>query len=657
LLRPGATLGPYPEREGDREGALALAWHAARGVAARMRRVRAERLERFAAAVRAAQTSLSGADLVAATRATRERLLREGFSDGALVDAFALVREAAARALGTPHFDVQLMAGRVLADGMLAEMETGEGKTLAATLPACAAALAGVPVHVVTANDYLVQRDAEAMRPLYETLGLRVGAVVERERDPERRRAAYRCDVTYATSKAVAFDYLRDGLARRQRRGALATHLAALARGDAGEDRLLLRGLCFAIVDEADGVLIDEAGMPLILAGGGSAREQERSYLDAIALARALVPERDFAYDARSGAVALSDAGRARAAELASSLGGFWTGPRRREEWVTRALVALHGYRRDRDYLVRDGRVEIVDAPTGRVAPDRAWEGGLHQLVEAKEGCAISPAPETRARISYQRFFRRYLRLAGTTGTAREVAAELWSVYGLATVRIPTRLPSRRRSLGARVYASEAQKWDAVVARARALRDAGRPVLIGTASVAASEALAERLAAAGLPHRVLNARQDAQEAEIVAEAGAERRITVATNMAGRGTDIRLGPGVAERGGLHVIATARGPARRIDRQLAGRCARQGEPGSFEWILSLEDEPVRRHVPEPVRGLAAIGLARSRRGGPRLAILLTLLAQRAEETRSARVRRGLASLDEARDALLAFSGRPE
>ena len=655
LLRPGATLGSYPERATLSDGFAARALHAARGLRARLRAM-SDDLGRFARAVGDARAAFRDAELAAASWAVRERLVRDGFADGALATAFALVREAARRTLGVEHYDVQLMAGRVLAAGMLAEMETGEGKTLAATLPACAAALAGVPVHVITANDYLVERDAAAMRPLYEALGLRVGAVTERERDPQLRRAAYHCDVTYATSSAVAFDYLRDGLARRQRRGSLPMHLEQLASGEPLADRLLLRGLCFAIVDEADSVFIDEACMPLILSGGAATQEQAHAYRDALEIARALVSGRDFACDARSRRVELSDAGRARVAALAAPLGGFWTGPRRREEWVVRALTALHLYERDRDYIVRAERVEIIDAPTGRVAPDRAWEGGLHQLIEVKEACPISAARETRARISYQRFFRRYLRLAGTTGTAREVAAELWSVYGLATVRIPTRLPSRRRSLGTRVFATEAEKWEAVVERAQAMHREDRPVLIGTASVAASERLAAALASAGLPHGVLNARHDAQEAELVAAAGEPGCITVATHMAGRGTDIRLGADVVERGGLHVIATQRAPARRIDRQLRGRCGRQGEPGTFEMVASLEDEPVGRFVPQSLlrkaaRLLRPTGIRQS------LAVGLTLLAQRAEETKDARVRRGLASLDDVRDALLAFAGRSE
>jgi preprotein translocase subunit SecA len=659
-LRPGATHGFYPERLEEREG---LGQRAARALRARLARRSAcapGALLRFAREVRSEQDSLRGAGqerFAEALAGLRAALAREGPSGPLLVRAFALVREAAARALGVEHYDVQLMAGRVLAEGMLAEMETGEGKTLAATLPACAAALAGIPVHVITANDYLVERDADSMRPLYAALGLRVGAVVDRERDPERRRSAYRCDVTYATSKGIAFDYLRDGLERRQRRGALPLHIEDLGGAAPLAGRLLLRGLCFAIVDEADSVLIDEACTPLILSGSVAPSEtQQRSHRRAVRLARALEPGSDFVLDMRERRVEITAAGHARLEELARPLGGFWTGPRRREEWVSRALSALHLYLRDRDYVVRDERVEIVDPPTGRAAPDRAFEQGLHQMIEVKEGCPASPERETLARISYQRFFRRYLRLAGTTGTAREVAREIESVYGLRTARIPTRLPSRRRSQGERVFATEAAKWAAVVDRVRELHEAGRPVLVGTSSVAASERLGELIEAAGLPRRVLNARQDAEEAAIVAEAGGPGRVTVATHMAGRGTDIHLGPGVAERGGLHVLATQRAPARRIDRQLSGRCGRQGEPGSFELLTSLEDEPVRAALPAWLRRAAASGMGRHPLAS-HVARLLISLVQRAEERRSARVRRGVAALDELRDAQLAFSGRGE
>jgi preprotein translocase subunit SecA len=344
-------------------------------------------------------------------------------------------------------------------------------------------------------------------------------------------------------------------------------------------------------------------------------------------------------------------------ARLSRGLGGVWSGSKRREDLARQGLTALHLFETDKHYLVRDGKVQIVDEYTGRVMADRSWERGLHQMIEAKEGCQVTGRQETLARISYQRFFQRYLRLSGMTGTAREVAAELWSVYKLKVVTIPTHRPTRRRALGERLYADAERKWTEVLSRVRAIHLEGRPVLVGTRSVQASERLSRSLQAAGLPHRVLNARQDQHEAEIIAQAGRYGGITVATNMAGRGTDIRLADGVAERGGLHVLATERHDSRRIDRQLFGRGARQGDLGSFEVMLSLDDEL-----------FAALLGASGRRwlqrwsGGdaqltPRLGKALSLLAQLLAERRHRQFRRNLLRLDESLSDMLAFSGRGE
>jgi preprotein translocase subunit SecA len=534
------------------------------------------------------------------------------------------------------------MGGWLMARGMLAEMQTGEGKTLTATLPASAAALAGIPVHVISVNDYLVQRDADAMRPLYQALGLSVGTVTGANAEPDARRAAYACDVTYATSQHIAFDYLRDGLVRRAAR-------------DREPEGLLLRGLCFAVVDEADSVLIDEARTPLLLAAGRGTPEQRTTYRRAIRLARAL--ERDTHFHIGDGRVELLAPGRERLAELAAPLPGFWTGPRRRDEWVGRGLAALHVFARDRDYLVREGRVDIIDGPTGRAAPGRAWGQGLHQLIEVKEGCEPTPEHETLARITYQRFFRRYLRLAGMSGTAREVASELMSVYGLAVQRVPTRLPCLRIDHGTRVFTRDEEKWRAVVETVRRQRAAGRAVLIGTCSVEASETLDARLDAEGVPHRVLNARQDGDEAAVVAEAGALGRVTVATNMAGRGTDIRLDPAVAEAGGLHVIATQRAEAARIDRQLQGRSSRQGDPGSFECLLSLADQSITGYYPQSLLRLVSRLFARGGSLSRKLGAFLTRLPQRAEEKKHGNVRRRLMAAEAQLEDTLAFAGEGE
>jgi len=657
-LRPGSSVGAYPERRDDDDGSVERLMQRLHRDWTAWRAGRPATLQRFATKVEDASSHLAHESDDALRRRTRElrrRLSCAGLRDALLVETFALVRELARRTLGTPHYDVQLMGGWIMTRGMLAEMATGEGKTLTTTLPACAAALAGIPVHVISANDYLVERDAELMRPLYRALGLSVGAALERDKDAANRRAAYACDITYATAKTVAFDYLRDRLAVGRARSGLDANVGRL-HGES-DDALLLRGLCFAIVDEADSVLIDEARTPLILSGTGGGQDHLRIYRRAQRLARSLEEGLHFCLERRDRKAMLLEAGHKRLEELCAPFGGLWTGPRRREEWVLRALTADHLFLRDRDYIVRDGRVEIVDALTGRTAPDRSWDQGLHQLVEMKEGCELSPELETRARISYQRFFRRYLRLAGTTGTAREVAGELSSVYRLGTARIATRLPIARRDLGVRMYSRADARARAVLERVRELRAEGRPVLVGTSSVAASEELGALLEAEGLDYTVLNARQDAEEAAIVAQAGQPGRITVATHMAGRGTDIHLGPGVVERGGLHVIATQRGEARRIDRQLFGRSARQGDPGSCEAILALEDEAVRVHYsPWLLRWLDRRFPLEA--PGPRwLSNLLTSFPQWSEETRTARLRRELLQLEDSLGDLLAFAGPGE
>jgi len=654
VLRPGIASGLYPERDPQREDWLERGLHGLRGMLPG-HRSRARRVEAFVREVcREELSDASDPELSRRVAELRESLARQGLAESLLPRAFALVREAARRTLGTQPYDVQLMAGWAMVRGMLAEMETGEGKTLAVTLPAATAALAGIPVHLISANDYLVERDAEAMRPLYERLGLSVAAVTDRQRDPEERRAAYACDVTYATSSSIAFDYLRDGLQRQRRGGRLELQRKGPADRASSSPRLLLRGLCFAVVDEADSVLIDEARTPLVLSGTAGASDASDTYCRAVRLASALEEGADFALSRGQGRVELTERGKTRLEALARPLGGIFRGPRRREEWVASALTALHLFERERDYIVRGEKVEIVDASTGRAMPDRSWERGLHQMIEFKEGVPLTPERETLARISYQQFFRRYLRLSGATGTAREVASELWRVYRLRTFVVPTRLPSQRRSCGVRVFATQEEKWRATVERIRETEGCGRPVLVGTGSVAASEQLSRRLEELGLPHRVLNARQDAHEAAIVAEAGQPGRITVATHMAGRGTDIGLAEGVAQRGGLHVIATQRGDARRIDRQLSGRSARQGDPGSYEAILSLEDDPVRNRIPAAILRLLTRWAGS---GSSRLGKALTSLAQRADEQRHARMRRSLMALEEYQEDLLAFSGPGE
>ncbi|MCP3983239.1 MAG: prepilin peptidase [bacterium] len=650
-LRPGVALGPYPERRDVRPPFFSRALQWVRGSVGAKASVSRHAVGGFADSVEQAARGLGElreAQLDERLAALRVRLRREGFKEELLPEAFALLREAAGRTLGTPYYDVQLYGGLVMARRGLAELETGEGKTLTATLPAATAALAGIPVHVITANDYLVARDAASMAPLYQRLGLTTGTVVEEQPERAVRRDAYACDVTYVTNKQVAFDYLQDRLLVADGRR-LARRLAQPR--EETTDGAVLRGLCFAVVDEADSVLIDDARTPLVLSSGG-ALPDERLVRTALWLAGTLEVGSDFRLDTARGTIEITPAGHAQLDERGHALEGPLHGARRREEWVHRALCALHLNERDTHYLVRDDRVEIIDAPTGRRSPDRAFEGGMHALIEAKEGVSLSPQRETLARISYQRFFRRYLGLAGMTGTASEVAQELWNVYGLATVRVPTRLPSKRRSFGTSVLPTAEARWDTTLERVRALHGEGRPVLVGTASVAASEALSGRLAQAELPHQVLNARQDADEASVIAQAGEAGRITVATQMAGRGTDIRLTADVEKSGGLAVLATELGEAARIDRQLFGRCARQGTAGSYEHLVSMEDRLLEKHLPAWLRGVLARGTL-----PPRLVIGFTKLAQLAEERRGALARRRLLESERVLGELLAFSGHAD
>ena len=658
-LRPGIALGPYPQRKDVRVGRLDRAAAGLGGFIRQRAYGRKPGHKEFLSRVNAEAQQLgdlTDKQILAGVPELRQQLYSEGLEEQLVARTFAIVREIATRRLGMRPFDVQLLGGRVMLEGKIAEMATGEGKTLTATLPACAAALAGIPVHIVTVNDFLVMRDAAWMTPLYKFFGLTVGTIVE-GMSPAARRLAYACDITYCTNKQIVFDYLKDRLMLGSQTSDLQFQIEGLHAPQPRSGRLLLRGLCFVIVDEADSVLVDEARTPLIISNVSDASYEERIYGEAITIARQLKSDEDFSIRPREREVNLSESGRRSVAELSVPYGGVWLGPRRREELVRRALSALSLFQRDKQYLVRGGKVQIIDEYTGRVMPDRSWERGLHQMIEAKEGCAITGQQETLARMSYQRFFRRYLRVAGMTGTGREVARELWAVYRLAVVTIPTNRPTRRRHLGDAVYVTADEKWTAVVDTLRGLAAEERPVLVGTRSVAASEHLSAMLSATGLQHQVLNARQDQAEAEVIARAGEPARITVATNMAGRGTDIRLDAGVAATGGLHVLATERHDARRVDRQLFGRGGRQGDPGSFQSIVSLEDEVVQ----DVFNGYAArLGRRFWRDGKPLPAWLGRLVlgvAQRIAERQNARVRSDLLRIDDQQSDMLAFTGRSE
>jgi preprotein translocase subunit SecA len=527
---------------------------------------------------------------------------RQGESlNSLLVESFALTREAAKRSIKQRHYDVQMVGGAAIHYRSIAEMETGEGKTLVATLPAALNALSGKGVHVVTVNDYLAQRDADWMKQVFSMLGLTTGCIQTGQSDPVRR-AAYNCDITYGTSKEFGFDFLRDELKRFQMGGTAERKTfeqAFLGRGESPESSMpVQRTHHFAMVDEADSILIDEARTPLIIGANNQPTQEEASaYYGADELAATLIRGKDFKYDPAERKAELNAAGRrkvqARAghsAFAAQTVDGLY-------EYVERALRAQIAYLKDKEYVISDGEVVIVDEFTGRLMPGRQWQDGLHQAIQAKERLEITLETITAARVTVQDFFLRYKKLAGMTGTASSDAAELRRIYKVHVFPVPTNRKGRRTWLADRVFSTEDEKFNAVADRVAELNHTQVPVLIGTRSIEKSEKLSALLTERGIEHQILNAKNHAIEAEIVAQAGQPGRVMVATNMAGRGTDIKLSKEVTDAGGLHVIGTERHESRRIDRQLAGRCARQGDPGHAQFFVSIEDEIIEAFGEKP------------------------------------------------------------
>ena len=524
----------------------------------------------------------------------------------ALDKAFAVIREAAFRAVGMRPFPVQIMGAMAMCEGQIAEMATGEGKTLTAALAASLWAWAGRPVHVITVNDYLVQRDAEEMGPIYRMLGFNVGHVVH-ETTPQERIDHYRRGVVYCTSKELVADFLRDQIQLGNRRTSTQTALGMIMGGGV-VDRLMVPGLFRAIVDEADSLLIDEAVTPLIISNSPEDEPNASFYRAAHALALKLEYNRDFTIDRTVRQVDLTARGQDRLEQLCAGE-NFWKGQRSREELVTQALTGQHCFVRDEQYLVgEDGKVQIIDEFTGRVMADRSWRHGLHQAIEIKENVTVTADKENLARLSFQRFFRQYPIMGGMTGTAWEASPELWQIYQRPVVPIPTNRPCIRKQLPLQMFDTADEKYAAVVKRVAEIHATQAPVLIGTRSVLASEEVSRRLSAQNLPHRVLNASQTAAEAEIVAQAGQKGQITVATNMAGRGTDIKLSKGVADLGGLHVISTEPHGSFRVDRQLFGRAARQGDPGCAQLFACAEDDLFLRHAAKMRKAWRAVGANR-------------------------------------------------
>lgn len=645
--------GVYIERAHEREPILE---EYLRALVARSPKLksRAKRVQRFVDEANAAEPEIRALDdqgLVAALSETCIQMRQHGFTDSLLARAFAAVREGSRRTLGMRHHNVQLIGGWALLQGMIAEMETGEGKTLVATLAACTAAAAGAAVHVITVNDYLAERDAKDNSPLYNFFNLSVGIIIQ-GMTPEQRRAEYAKEVVYVSNKEVVFDYLKDRLATGE---ALATHYRLRKLyGNDQQPNVLMRGLHVAIVDEADSILIDEARTPLIISETIPDEHGGELYHIALERARRLVRGEHFNITEHRE-VWVTAAGEHFMREICADLTGVWTSTLWRNELLQKALTALWCYHRDQHYILQEGKIEIVDEFSGRVMPDRSWESGLHQMIEAKEGAEITGLRKTLARMTYQRFLGRYLLLCGMTGTAEEVMPELRRIYDLEVFRIPTNLPTTRKRLPNRCWINTEERWQAVAQRAVELSQKGVSVLIGTRSVEASESLSARFKELGIEHFVLNARNDKEEADIVALAGHEGRITIATNMAGRGTDIKLSPEVKQKGGLHVILTEFHESARVDRQLFGRSARQGQPGTVEAWVSLEDDLFRRYAPFLLAVVRRIAI---RKGAvpPGLLNMLVSYSQLLAERHNAGIRISTLKQDRKLQSLLAFSGTP-
>ncbi|WP_300155522.1 preprotein translocase subunit SecA [Solidesulfovibrio sp.] len=499
--------------------------------------------------------------------------------DDVLPETFALVREASVRSLGMRHFDVQLIGGLTLHRGKIAEMKTGEGKTLVATLPIVLNALSGKGVHLVTVNDYLAKRDAAWMGKLYNFLGLSVGVIVHGLDDAERQ-AAYGADITYGTNNEFGFDYLRDNMKFYK-------------------EQLVQRELNFAIVDEVDSILIDEARTPLIISG--QAEDSSTLYARIDAFIPMLRKETDFTVDEKARTVLLTEEGVARMEQVLKIDNLYDAANITFQHHVLQALKAHHIFQRDVDYVVKDDQVLIVDEFTGRLMPGRRYSDGLHQALEAKEHVQVEAENQTLATITFQNYFRMYKKLGGMTGTADTEAVEFREIYDLEVLSIPTHRPMIRKDFPDLVYKTQREKFEAIAADVKELHKRGQPVLVGTVSIEKSELLSGMLKKSGVPHDVLNAKHHEKEAEIVALAGQKSRVTIATNMAGRGTDIVLGEGVVDLGGLHILGTERHESRRIDNQLRGRSGRQGDPGSSRFYLALDDDLMRLFGSDRLKGL--------------------------------------------------------
>lgn len=662
--RPGLRNGRTPTRELPAREASALDCLVKR-LQERLGSGREERIaEQLSVALERrieALEAMAREDAAKALERVREQLVVCGHEPETMLDALAHACMAAKRTLSLEPRDGQRRAAIALLLGRFVEMPTGEGKTLATALAAVTTALDGTPVHVLTANDYLAERDATNLSPLYEAVGLTVDCVLPGMNDAARRKA-YERNVVHLTGKQAGFDWMRDALLLGPDADSLVRRLGALTcpGGRRGSLPPLQRGLCSGILDEADSLLLDEARTPLVLAAQlttGLAHEEEGGI--ALALARMLSSDCDFQLHRERREAVLTEVGVRTLDRLGERVPGVWQASRYRNERVRQALAALHLWERDRDYVVRDQAVLLVDEQSGRALPDRRLQHGLHGLIELKQHCRSTPESETVASIALQSFFLRYIRLVGTSGTLMESRNELAQTYGVCVSRIQPEHASRLTKLPARVFVSRVDQLDALIVETRRALASDRPVLVGTRSVEQSSGVGALLAAHDIPHRVLDASQDFDEAAIVAEAGTAGRVTVATNMAGRGTDIALGEDVARRGGLHLISLAFNDSRRVDRQLAGRTARQGDPGTFLQLWTLDDPALESALPSRLLGLMKRALDQNRYFPiiHSLALCIVRLAQRRIELRHSRHRRNAQAASKHIARHMALSGHPE
>ncbi|HTU27373.1 MAG TPA: helicase-related protein [Pirellulales bacterium] len=552
--------------------------------------------------------NLNDQELLKRSLGLRYRAKSQEPLDRLLPEAFALVREAGRRKINMRHFDVQMLGGIAMHHRSIAEMQTGEGKTLTASLPLYLEGLSGKGALLATVNDYLASRDAGLIRPIFEALGMSVG-VIETKMQQGQRRKAYAADITYGTSKEFGFDFLRDRLLERRIDEGQSDFLGGmLGHGtSAGGDKPVQRTPHFILVDEADSILIDEARTPLIISAlpTEAQRIAVESYKWGAEVAHHFVEDQHYEYDHEKKKVELTAEGRRLVRELPKPAAMHAVGMFPTYEYAERAIKVTRDFIRDRQYVVLKGEIVIVDEFTGRIAEGRKWRDGTHQAVEAKEGVEVTVETGQAARVTVQDYFLLFPHLAGMTGTASNSATEMRKIYRLQVVPIPTNRPAIRERLQEKIFGVSDDKWEAIADEVAELHAAGRPVLIGTRSIDKSEIVAKLLTDRGIAHQVLNAHHIASEAEIVSQAGQHRRVTVSTNMAGRGTDIKLGPGVVELGGLHVILSEMHDSSRIDRQLIGRCGRQGDPGTFRQYLSLDDELLLGLGPERAEELEATG----------------------------------------------------